>query len=82
MDRKIVKVISIVSNIVRRLRGFMMNPTLFCDVLTVFLFNIIKELIDSNLLNFIFLDNQIKKELVDSISNIKEIIENIFQPYF
>lgn len=34
-----------------------MNPTLFCDVLTVFLFYIIKELIDSNLLNFIFLDN-------------------------
>lgn len=54
MDRKIVKVISIVSNIVRRLRGFMMNPTLFCDVLTVFLFYIIKELIDSNLLNLYF----------------------------
>jgi hypothetical protein len=56
MDRKIVKVISIVSNIVRKLRGFMMNPTLFCDGFGSFLFDIIKELIDFNLINFIFLD--------------------------
>lgn len=59
MDRKIVKVISIVSNIVRRLRGFMMNRTLFYDGFGSFLFDIIKEFIDFNLLNLIFLHNSI-----------------------